>query len=166
MEDCQIPEENLLGDPKHGFSQHLAVLETGRISIAAMATGLAQACLDEALAHTRQRCQSPKSLLKSQSTPFRIADIATMIELSRTMYLKAAWLKDQGRKHTLEAHFAKLFASESATKIASEVLKMQGLFGCLDEYPISRYFKMAKLLDIVEGTSEIQRMVIARELLM
>jgi alkylation response protein AidB-like acyl-CoA dehydrogenase len=166
LEDCQIPEENLLGDPKHGFSQHLAVLETGRISIAAMATGLAQACLDEALAHTRQRCQSPRSLLKSQSTPFRIADIATMIELSRTMYLKAAWLKDQGRKHTLEAHFAKLFASESATKIASEVLKMQGLFGCLDEYPISRYFKMAKLLDIVEGTSEIQRMVIARELLM
>jgi butyryl-CoA dehydrogenase len=103
--------------------------------------------------------------LKFETIPFKLADIAMMIELSRTIYLKAAWLKDQGRDYTLEAHFAKLFASETATRIASDVLNMYGLFGCLEKYPVSRYFKAAKLFEIVEGTSEMQRLVIARELL-
>ena len=165
LEDCKIPKENLLGNPSRGFSQHLSVLETGRISIGAIATGLAQACLELGLSFVRRGYPSRKSLHQSQTVPFKLADFAIMIELSRMMYLKAAWFKDQGRKHTLEAHFAKLFASEMATKIAGEVLRMHGLYGSLDECPISRYFKGAKLLEIVEGTSEIQRMVISREII-
>jgi alkylation response protein AidB-like acyl-CoA dehydrogenase len=165
FDDCRINKDHLLGDVHKGLAQHLSVLQTGRISVAAITTGLAQACLDEALAYTRQRHLSPQSLLKFETIPFKLADIAMMIELSRTIYLKAAWLKDQGRDYTLEAHFAKLFASETATRIASDVLNMYGLFGCLEKYPVSRYFKAAKLFEIVEGTSEMQRLVIARELL-
>lgn len=165
FDDCRVNKDHLLGDIHKGLAQHLSVLQTGRISVAAITTGLAQACLDEALAYTRQRRLSPQSLLKFETIPFKLADIAMMIELSRTIYLKAAWLKDQGRDYTLEAHFAKLFASETATRIASDVLNMYGLSGCLEKYPVSRYFKAAKIFEIVEGTSEMQRLVIARELL-
>jgi len=165
FEDCRIPKGYLLGDIYEGLAQHLSVLQTGRISVAAISTGLAQACLDEALTYTTKKYQFRQSLLESQTIPFKLADIAMMIELSRTIYLKAAWLKDQGRDYTLEAHFAKLFATETAKKIASDVLNMYGLFGCLEKYPISRYFKVAKLFEIVEGTSEMQRLVIARKLL-
>ena len=165
LDDCRIPKDYLLGDINKGLAQHLSVLQTGRISVAAISTGLAQACLDEALAFTTQRYRSRQSLFGSQTIPFKIADIAMTIELSRTMYLKAAWLKDRGKDYTLEAHFAKLFATETAKKIASDVLNIYGLFGCLEENPISRYFKVAKLFEIVEGTSEMQRLVISRELL-
>jgi alkylation response protein AidB-like acyl-CoA dehydrogenase len=165
FDDCRIHKHNLLGDINKGLAQHLSVLQTGRISIAAIATGLAQACFNEALTYTRQKYLSPQSLLKFETIPFKLADIAMMIELSRTIYLKAAWLKDQGRDYTLEAHFAKLFASETAKRIASDVLNIYGLFGCLEKYPVSRYFKVAKLFEIVEGTSEMQRLVIARDLL-
>jgi len=165
FDDCRIPKGYLLGDIYEGLAQHLSVLQTGRISVAAISTGLAQACLDEALTYTTKKYQFRQSLLESQTIPFKLADIAMMIELSRTIYLKAAWLKDQGRDYTLEAHFAKLFATETAKKIASDVLNMYGLFGCLEKYPISRYFKVAKLFEIVEGTSEMQRLVIARKLL-
>jgi alkylation response protein AidB-like acyl-CoA dehydrogenase len=164
FDDCRVPRDFLLGDLKKGFAQHLSVLQTGRIAIAAMATGVAQACFDEALSFTKKRFQGPQSFLKSQRIPFKLADIAMRIELSRIMYLKAAWLKDVGKNHTLEAHFAKLYASETATWVAAEVLKIFSPYGCLDEYPISRYFKQTKLLEIVEGTSEMQRLVIARKL--
>lgn len=163
--DCRVPRDCLLGDIERGFAQHLTVLQTGRISVAAVATGLAQACLDEALGFARKRLQGHRSLFEFQRVPFKIADMAMKIELSRTMYLKAAWLKDQGRRHTLESHFAKLYGSETATEIAAEVLKIFSPYGYLDEYPISRYFKQIKLFEIVEGTSEMQRLVIARELL-
>ena len=163
--DCRVPGDCLLGDIESGFAQHLAVLQTGRISIGAIATGLAQACFDEAIAFARKRLQVDQSLFTSQRVPFKLADIAMRIELARTMYLKAAWLKDQGRSHTLESHFAKLYASETATEIAADVLKISNPYGYLDEYPISRYFKQIKLFEIVEGTSEMQRLVIARELL-
>jgi len=133
--------------------------------VAAVATGLAQACFDEAIAFTGRRLQVDKYLSTSQRIPFKLADIAMRIELSRTMYLKAAWLKDKGRKHRLEAQFAKLYGSETATEIAAEVLKIFSPYGYLDEYPISRYFKQIKLFEIVEGTSEMQRLIIARELL-
>lgn len=165
FDDCHIPKDHLLGDINKGLAQHLSVLQTGRISVAAISTGLAQACLDEALTYTTRGFRFRQPLMESQTIPFKIADIAMMIELSRTMYLKAAWLKDEGKDYTLEAHFAKLFATETAKKIASEVLNIYGLPGCLDEYPVSRYFKVAKLFEIVEGTSEMQRLVIARELL-
>ena len=165
FDNCRIPRVFLLGDINKGFAQHLTVLQTGRITVGAIATGLAQACFDEAIDFTRDGFRDPQSLFEYQSVHFTLADIAMRIELSRTMYLKAAWLKDQGKKHTLEAHFAKLFCSETATKITSEVLNIFSPYGYLDEYSISRYFRQAKLFEIIEGTSEMQRLVIARELM-
>ena len=164
LADCRIPEENLLGDPDRGFAQHLAVLETGRISIAAMAVGVAQACLDEALRWAQGRMQFGQPIFNFQAVQFKLADIAVAVELARNMYLKAAWLKDQGRSHTFEASAAKLYASEMAEKVASDALQIHGGYGFMEEYPVSRYFKGVKLLQIVEGTSEVQRMLIARTL--
>ena len=164
LEGCRIPKDNMLGDPSHGFAQHLAVLETGRISIAAMAVGGAQACLDEALRYAGERTQFRKPLFAFQTIQFKLADMAVAIELARNQYLKAAWLKDQGRKHTFEASAAKLFASEMFERVASDALQIHGGYGYMNEYPVSRLYKSAKLLQIVEGTSEVQRMVIGRHL--
>jgi alkylation response protein AidB-like acyl-CoA dehydrogenase len=165
LDDCRIPEENLLGDPERGFAQHLSVLETGRISLAAMAVGLAQACLDESLLYAKQRTQFGKPICDFQAVQFKLADMAAAIEMSRNQYLKAAWLKDQGRPHTFEAAVAKLYASEMAEKAASDAFQIHGGYGFMDEYPVSRYYKSAKILQIVEGTSEVQRMIIGRTLL-
>ena len=164
LDECRIPRENLLGDPRRGFAQHLAVLETGRISIAAMAVGLAQACLDEALAYAKVRRQFGKPIFEHQAVQFKLADMAVSIELARNQYLKAAWLKDQGRTHTFEAVAAKLFASEMVERVASDAFQIHGGYGFMDEYPVSRYYKAAKILQIVEGTSEVQRMIIGRHL--
>jgi alkylation response protein AidB-like acyl-CoA dehydrogenase len=160
--DCQIPEENLLGDPTRGFAQHLAVLETGRISIAAIAVGIAQACLDQALRYSKKRSAFGQPIFNFEAIQFKLADMAVAIELARNQYLKAAWLKDQGRNHTFEATVAKVFASEMAEKVASDALHIHGGYGYMNEYPVSRYYKGAKLLQIVEGTSEVQRMVLGR----
>ena len=162
LADCRIPAANLLGDPKRGFSQHLAVLETGRISIAAMAVGLAQACLDEALKYAMGRKQFGRPIFDFQAVQFKLTDMAVSIELARNQYLKAAWLKDQGRPHAFEASAAKLYASEMAEKAASDALEIHGGYGLMEEYPVSRYYKGAKILQIVEGTSEVQRLVIGR----
>jgi alkylation response protein AidB-like acyl-CoA dehydrogenase len=162
LEDCRIPRENLLGDPDRGFAQHLAVLETGRITIAAMAVGLAQGCLDEALRYAKQRVQFGRPIFNFQAVQFKLADMAVSIELARNQYLKAAWLKDQGREHTFEAVAAKLFASEMAEKAASDAYQIHGGYGFMEEYPVSRYYRGAKILQIVEGTSEVQRMLIGR----
>jgi alkylation response protein AidB-like acyl-CoA dehydrogenase len=162
LSDCRVPEENLLGDPKRGFAQHLAVLETGRISIAAIAVGLAQACLDEALKYSQSRKQFGRAIFDFQAIQFKLTDMAVSIELARNQYLKAAWLKDKGRPHAFEASAAKLYASEIAEKAASDALEIHGGYGLMEEYPVSRYYKGAKVLQIVEGTSEVQRLVIAR----
>lgn len=162
LEDCRIPADNLLGDPERGFAQHLAVLETGRISLAAMAVGLAQACLDNALLYAKQRMQFGRPIFDFQAIQFKLADMAVAIELARNMYLKSAWLKEMGRDHTFEAAAAKLFASEMAERVASDALQIHGGYGFMEEYPVSRYFKSAKILQIVEGTSEVQRMIIGR----
>lgn len=162
LEDCRIPKGNLLGDPKRGFAQHLAVLETGRISLAAMSVGLAQACLDEALRYAKERVQFDQPIFNFQAVQFKLADMAVSIELARNQYLKAAWLKDRGQKHIFEATVAKLYASEMAEKVASDALQIHGGYGCMDEFPISRYYRSAKILQIVEGTSEVQRMIIGR----
>jgi alkylation response protein AidB-like acyl-CoA dehydrogenase len=162
LSDCRIPEDHLLGDPRRGFAQHLAVLETGRISIAAMAVGLAQACLDEALQYARERKQFGRPIFDFQAIQFKLVDIAVSIELARNQYLKAAWLKDQGRPHAFEASAAKLYASEIAEKAASDAVEIHGGYGLMEEYPVSRYYKGAKILQIVEGTSEVQRLVIGR----
>lgn len=162
LSDCRVPEENLLGDPKRGFSQHLAVLETGRISIAAMAVGMAQACLDEALKYAKGRRQFGRPIFEFQAIQFKLADMAVAIELARNQYLKAAWLKDQGLPHTFEASVAKLFATEMAERVASDALSIHGGYGLMEECPISRYYKGVKILQIVEGTSEVQRLIIGR----
>jgi short-chain 2-methylacyl-CoA dehydrogenase len=162
FEDCRIPEENLLGDSTRGFAQHLAVLETGRMSIAAIAVGLAQACLDQALRYSKKRIAFGQPIFHFEAIQFKLADMAVAIELARNQYLKAAWLKDQGRNHTFEATVAKVFASEMAEKVASDALHIHGGYGYMNEYPVSRYYRGAKLLQIVEGTSEVQRMVLGR----
>ncbi len=164
LSDCRIPKDYLLGDPDRGFAQHLAVLETGRISLAAMAVGVAQACLDESLKYAQGRQQFGQPIFNFQAVQFKLADMAVAIELARNQYLKAAWLKDQGRKHTFEASTAKLYATEMAEKVASDAVQIHGGYGYMEEYPVSRYYKCVKLLQIVEGTSEVQRMLIARTL--
>ena len=164
LEDFRLPKKNLLGDPNRGFAQHLAVLETGRISIAAVSVGVAQACLDQSLRYARERTQFGKPIFDFQSIQFKLADMAISIELARNQYLKAAWLKDQKRKHTFEATIAKVFASEMLEKVASDAVQIHGGYGYMVEYPVSRYYQGAKLLQIVEGTSEIQRMILGRML--
>lgn len=160
--DCRIPAENILGDPERGFAQHLEVLETGRISIAAVAVGMAQTCLDEALRHAKGRKQFGTPIIHFQAIQFKLADMSMHIELARNQYLKAAWLKDQGRPHTFEATVAKLFASEMLEKAASDAVQIHGGYGYMDEYPVSRIYKGAKILQIVEGTSEILRLILGR----
>jgi short-chain 2-methylacyl-CoA dehydrogenase len=164
FEDCRIPRDHFLGKEGKGFAQHLAVLETGRISIAAMSVGLARACFDASLKYSKERVQFGKPIFSFQAVSFKIADMAMHIELARNMYLKAAWLKDNKLPHTLEAAYAKLFASEMAERCASDAFQIHGGYGFMNEYAVSRYFKTCKILQIVEGTSEIQRLVISRNL--
>ena len=164
LEDFRIPKRNLLGDPNRGFAQHLAVLETGRISIAAVSVGVAQACLDQSLRYAQERTQFGKPIFDFQTIQFKLADMAISIELARNQYLKAAWLKDRKRKHTFEATIAKVFASEMLEKVASDAVQIHGGYGYMVEYPVSRYYQGAKLLQIVEGTSEVQRMILGRML--
>ncbi len=140
------------------------MLETGRISAAAMCVGLAQACLDESLSHAKKRVQFSQPIFNFQGIQFKLADMAVSIELARNAYLKAAWLKDQGRPHTFEANVAKLYASEMAEKVASDAVQIHGGSGYMDECPVSRHYKAAKCMQILEGTSEVLRMVIARSL--
>lgn len=162
FEDCRIPRDYFLGKEGKGFAQHLAVLETGRISIAAVSVGLAQACFEASLKYAKERVQFGKPIFSFQAVSFKIADMAMHIELSRNMYLKAAWLKDNGLPHTLEASYAKLFASEMCERCASDAFQIHGGYGFMNEYAVSRYYKTNKILQIVEGTSEIQRLVIGR----
>lgn len=162
--ECRVPKENILGNPERGFAQHLEVLETGRISIAAVAVGMAQTCLDEALRHAKGRKQFGSPIYHFQAIQFKLADMAMHIELARNQYLKAAWLKDQGRPHTFEATVAKLFASEMLEKTASDAVQIHGGYGYMDDYPVSRIYKGAKILQIVEGTSEILRLILGRML--
>jgi len=164
FENCRVPGDSLLGEKGKGFAQHLAVLDSGRISVGAAGVGLSQACYEAALGHARQRIQFGRPIYSFQGVSFKIADMAMNIELARNMYLKAAWLKDNNLPYILEASYAKLFSSEAAERIASDALQIHGGYGYMNEYPVSRYYKSAKLLQIVEGTSEIQRLVISRNL--
>jgi len=162
LDDCRIPKDNILGQPERGFAQHLSVLETGRIGIAAMAVGLAQASFEHARKHAMERRQFGKAIYNFQAVQFKLADMAVAIEAARNLYTKAAWLKDRGRPHTFETSAAKLFASEMAERVASDAVQIHGGYGCMEEYPVSRYYTAAKVLQIVDGTSEVQRVVIGR----
>jgi len=164
FEDCRIPASSILGKEGRGFAQHLAVLETGRISVAAVAVGLMQACLDVSLKYARERVQFGQPIISFQGISFKLADMAMATELGRNMYLKAAWLKDNNLPHTLEAAYAKLYASEMCERVASDAYQIHGGYGFMNEYAVSRYYRGAKILQIVEGTNEVQRMVIARNL--
>jgi alkylation response protein AidB-like acyl-CoA dehydrogenase len=164
MEDVRVPEENLLGKRGDGFKQFLVTLDGGRIGIGAMAVGIAQAAYDKALSYSKERKQFGRSISKFQAIQFKLADMAMKIELARMMVYKAAWLKDQGKKFSKEASMAKLFASEACMQICSESVQIHGGNGYMRDYHVERYFRDAKLLEIGEGTSEIQRIVIAREI--
>jgi len=162
--NVRVPKENLLGVRGSGFRQFLVTLDGGRIGIGAMAVGIAQAAFDRALSYSKERKQFGKTLSEFQITQFKLADIALKIELARTMVYKAAWLKDQGRPFTKEAAMCKLYASEIAMEVANEAIQIHGGYGYMKEYEVERYMRDAKLLEIGEGTSEVQRMVIARQI--
>ncbi|WP_347490942.1 acyl-CoA dehydrogenase [Desulfoscipio sp. XC116] len=162
FDDVRVPKENLVGKENGGFKQFLQVLDGGRIAIGAMAVGITQACLDASLKYARERVQFGQSISKFQAIQFKLADIAASVEVARLTCLKAAWLKDNGLPCSKEAAIAKLYASEAATKAALEAIQIHGGYGYMKEFPVERYLRDAKLLEIGEGTSEVQRMVIAR----
>ena len=162
--DCKIPKENLLGEKGVGFRQFLQVLDASRISMAALSVGVAQACLDASLKYAKERIQFGRPISKFQAISFMLADMATEIELARLMYYKAAWLKDSGKPYTKEAAIAKLFASEISVKCANKAVQIHGGYGFMDDFDVSRYYRDVKVNTIGEGTSEIQRIVISRQL--
>lgn len=164
LEDVTIPKENLLGEEGKGYKQFLATLDGGRIGIAAMAVGIAQGAYEKSLQYAKERKQFGKSLSSFQAIQFKLADMAMNIELARNMVYKAAWLKDQGKVFKKEAAIAKLFSSEMCMKVCDQAIQIHGGYGYMKEYQVERFFRDAKLLEIGEGTSEVQRMVIARQI--
>jgi alkylation response protein AidB-like acyl-CoA dehydrogenase len=165
LEDCRVPRENLLGARGEGFKVALSTLDGGRIGIAAQAVGIARAALEESVAYAKERRQFGRPIAEFQAIQWKIADMATRIEAARLLALRAAWLRDQGKRCTVEASMAKLFASETAMFAAHQGVQIFGGYGYIKDYPVERYFRDAKITEIYEGTSEIQRMVIARNLL-
>jgi short/branched chain acyl-CoA dehydrogenase len=162
--DCAVPEANLLGERGAGYRQFLEILDGGRISIAAMGLGLAQGAYDLAAAYARERKQFGQSISKFQAIQFKLADMATEIEAGRGLVYKVAWLKDQGRPFGQAAAMAKLYTGELAHRVANQALQIHGGYGYMDEYAISRLYRDQKVLEIGEGTNEVQRLVIARHL--
>jgi len=164
FEDCAVPQGNLLGELGAGFRQFLEILDGGRISVAAMGVGLAQGAYDLAFAYAQEREQFGKPISSFQAIQFRLADMATEIEAGRALVYKAAWLKDHGRPFALEAAMAKLYTGELSARVAGAALQIHGGFGYMEEAAISRLYRDQKILEIGEGTNEVQRMVIARHL--
>ena len=162
--DCALPEGNLLGPRGEGFNQFLEILDGGRISVAAMAVGLAQGAFDLAAAYAKEREQFGRPISKFQAVQFRLADMATEIEAGRNLVYKAAWTKDQGRPFGKEAAIAKLYTGEMSNRVVNWALQVHGGYGYMDEFAISRLYRDQKILEIGEGTNEVQRMVIARHL--
>ena len=162
---CRIPAENLLGERGDGFRTFLKILDGGRISIAALALGIAQGAYDAAVPYAQTREQFGKPIGSFQGVAFMIADMATEIEAARALVWKAAWLKDQGRDYSLLAAEAKLFASEVSSRVTNAAIQVHGGYGYVTEYPVERYLRDAKLTEIGEGTSQVQRLVIARRIL-
>ncbi len=161
----RIPAANVLGNPSGGFPLFLRILDGGRISIGALAVGLAQAAFDTAVPYARERSQFGRPIGTFQAVAFRIADMATEIEAARALVYRAAWLRDQGRDFGLAAAQAKLFASEVSARATNAALLTHGGYGYIEDYPVGRFLRDAKLTEIGEGTSDIQRLVIARRIL-
>jgi short/branched chain acyl-CoA dehydrogenase len=162
--DCRVPEANLLGERGRGYAEFLEVLDDGRIAIAALATGLARGCLEESMAYATEREAFGRPIGSFEAVQFKIADMRVKVESARLLYLRAAWLKDRGRPYKAEASIAKLFASEIAVECAREAVQVHGAYGFTEEFAVGRFYRDAKVLEIGEGTSEIQRLLIARDL--
>jgi alkylation response protein AidB-like acyl-CoA dehydrogenase len=165
FEDCRIPKENCLGKPGEGFIDSLKVLDKGRISIAALAVGMAQGAFEASLRYAQQRQQFGKPIAEFEAIQWKLADMGTEIEAARLLTLRAAHHADQKRRVTRESAMAKLFAGEMAVRVANEAVQIHGGYGFIKDYPVEKFYRDVKLCTIGEGTSEIQRLVIARELL-
>ncbi|HKF26383.1 MAG TPA: acyl-CoA dehydrogenase [Candidatus Acidoferrum sp.] len=166
LAECRVPRENLLGAEGEGFIGSLKILDGGRISIAALALGMAQGALDAAIRYARQRKQFGQPISEFQAIQFKLAEMATEVEAARLLVYQAAWLADQdGARFTRESSMAKLFASEVAVRVANECVQIHGGYGFIKDYPAEKFYRDVKLCTIGEGTSEIQKLVIARQLL-
>jgi butyryl-CoA dehydrogenase len=165
FEDCRVPKENLLGAPGEGYKQFLITLDGGRISIGAMAIGLAQGAFEAAVKYSKERVQFGQPIARFQAIQWMIADMATEIDAARLLVYRAAWLKDQGVRFTKEAAMAKLYASEAAERACFKAIQIHGGYGYMKEYDVERIYRDNRLTTIGEGTSEIQRLVIARQVL-
>jgi short/branched chain acyl-CoA dehydrogenase len=164
FDDVRVPEGHLLGARGDGFKNFLDILDDGRIAIAALAVGLAQGCLEESLRYAQQRTAFGHQIGSFQALQFKIADMATRIELARHAYYRAAWLKSRGRPYKRQAAMAKLFASETAVEVARDAVQIHGGYGYIEEFAVCRHYRDAKILEIGEGTSEVMRMLIAGDL--
>ena len=162
--DCRVPQENLLGERGQGFKNFLKILDDGRIAIAALAVGLAQGCVDESIKYAQERSAFGRAIGSFQALQFKIADMAMKTDLARQAYYRAAWLKEQDRSYKKEAAMAKLYASEIAVDVARDAVQVHGGYGYIEEFPVCRHFRDSKILEIGEGTSEVMRILIAREL--
>jgi alkylation response protein AidB-like acyl-CoA dehydrogenase len=165
LDHVRIPKDNLLGQVNEGFIDTLKILDGGRISIAAMALGIGRGAYEEALKYAQQREQFGQPIAQFQAIQWKLADMATELDASRLLVLRAAWVKDQGMRVTKESAMAKLYASEAATRACNQALQIHGGYGYMKDYPVERYLRDAKICEIGEGTSEIQRLIIARQLL-
>ena len=162
--DCRVPEENLLGDQGKGYAQFLQTLDDGRIAVAALSTGLIQGCLEASLSYARERNAFGRPIGAFQSIQAKIADMKVAAETARLATYRAAWLRDRGRTYKAEAALAKLYASEAAVTAAREAVQVHGGYGYMEELPVARFYRDSKVLEIGEGTSEIMRWIIARDL--
>ena len=162
--DCRVPAANLLGEPGKGFNQFLAQLDDGRIAIAALAVGQSQGCLDACIDYIKERRQFGRPIEQFQAIQFKVADMATQIHHARMAVYQAGRLRQEGRPFKLEASMVKLFATEMAVDVAREAVQLHGGYGYIEEFPVARFYRDAKVLEIGEGTSEVQRIIIAREL--
>ncbi len=165
FEDCSVPRQNLLGSEGEGFTQAMKILDGGRISIAALSVGIAQGAFEAAVKYAKERHQFGQPIAEFQAIQFKLADMATQIEAARLLTLQAAFLKDAGKRVTKESAMAKLYASETAVRVSEESIQIHGGYGYTKDYPAEKYWRDSKLCTIGEGTSEIQRMVIAKQLL-
>ena len=166
FEDCYVPNENLLGERGRGFVNAMQILDGGRISIAALALGIAQGAYESALKYSKEREQFGKPIFEFQAIQFKLADMATQIDAARLLIHRAAWLKDNKKQTTKESAMAKIYASEIAVKVSEEAIQIHGGYGNTKDYPPEKFWRDAKLCTIGEGTSEVQRLVIARQLLL
>jgi alkylation response protein AidB-like acyl-CoA dehydrogenase len=162
--DCRVPEENLLGELGKGYAQFLQTLDDGRVAVAALGTGLAQGCLEESIKYAKERQAFGRAIGAFQAIQFKIADMKVAVETARLATYRAAWLRDQGRPYKADAASAKLYASEIAVTSAREAVQIHGGYGYMEEFPVARYYRDSKVLEIGEGTSEIMRWIIARDL--